>query len=60
MCTVEFNVLLDTHYRLFRGRIFSANHLAMVLTKQTYNNQDKHKKPKDYTKKHRKLKNLEN
>ena len=25
--------------------VFPANHLAMVLTKQTYNTQDKHKKP---------------
>ena len=27
--------------------LFPANHLAMVLTKQTYNNQDKYKKSKD-------------
>jgi len=38
----------------FRGRVFPANHLAVVLT-QTYNNQDKHKKPKDIHKKLRKL-----
>jgi len=30
--------------------------LAMVLTKQTYNNQDKYKKPKDIHKKPPKLK----
>jgi len=29
---------------------FPANHLAMVLTKQTYNTQDKDKKPKDIKK----------
>jgi len=25
--------------------IFPSNHFAMVLTKQTYNSQDEHKKP---------------
>jgi len=34
---------------------FPANHLTMVLTKQTYNNQDKYKKPKDIHKKPQKL-----
>ena len=43
------------HNRSFRGRVFPANHLAMVLTKQTYNNQDKYKKPKDLHKKPQKL-----
>jgi len=37
----------STHNRSFRERVFPANHLATVLTKQTYNIQDKHKKPKD-------------
>ena len=41
---VEFNI-----------RVFPANHLAMVLTKQTYNNQGKYKKPKDIHKKPEKL-----
>ena len=27
------------------GRVFPVNHLAVVLSNQTYNNQDKHKKP---------------
>ena len=49
---VEFNV---PHNRSFRRRVFPANHLAMVLTKQTYNNQDKYKKPKDIHKKPQKL-----
>jgi len=30
-------------------------HTHIVLTKQTYNNQDKYKKPKDIHKKHQKL-----
>jgi len=34
--------------RLFWGRVFAAN-LGYGLTKQTYNNQDKHKKRKDNT-----------
>jgi len=45
----------STHNRLFRGRVFPANHLAVVLTKQTYNNHDKYKKPKDIHKKPQKL-----
>ena len=45
----------STHNRSFWRRVFPANHLAMVLTKQTYNNQDKHKKPKDIQKKPQKL-----
>ena len=44
-----------THNGSFRRRVFPANHLAMVLTKQTYNNQDTHKKPRDICKKPRKL-----
>ena len=43
-CVDEFNVPLDTVS--LRGRVFPANHLAMVLTKQTYNTHDEHKKPK--------------
>ena len=39
---VKFNVPLYTHNRSFCGRVFPANHLAMVLTKQTYNTKDKH------------------
>jgi len=38
----------STHNRSFRGQVFAANHLAMVLTKQTYNNQIQ-KNPKIYT-----------
>ena len=49
---VEFNAL---HNRSFQRRVFPANHLAIVLTKQTYNNQDKYKKPKDKHKKPPKL-----
>jgi len=45
----------STHNRSFRRRVFPGNHLAMVLTKQTYNNQDKHEKPKDIHKKPQKL-----
>ena len=45
----------STHNRSFRIQVFPANHLAMVLTKQTYNNQDKYKKPKDIHKKPQKL-----
>jgi len=37
----------STHIKSFRGRVFPANHLAMVLTNQTYNTGDKHKIPKD-------------
>ena len=36
----------STHSRSFWGRVFAAKHLAIVLTKQTYNTQRKHKKPK--------------
>ena len=44
---VEFNVPLDTYRnRSFRRRVFPANHLAMVLTKQTYNNQDNTRNPR--------------
>jgi len=39
----------------FGDRVFPANHLAMVLMKQTYNNQEKYKKPKDIHKKPQKL-----
>ena len=35
--------------------VFPANHLAMVLTKQTHNNQYKYKKPKNIHKKPQKL-----
>jgi len=35
-----------THNRQHLRQVFPANHLAMVLTKQTYNTQDKHKNPK--------------
>jgi len=35
----------STKNRSFRRRVFPANHLAMVLTKQTYNTQHKRKKP---------------
>ena len=52
---VEFNVPLDIINRSFWRRVFPANHLAMILTKQTYNNQDKYKKPKDIHKKLQKL-----
>jgi len=45
----------STRNRSFRGQVFPANHLAMVLTKQTYNTQDKHKKPKHKHKKFPKL-----
>ena len=44
-----------TNNMSFRRQVFPANHSAMVLTKQTYNNQDKYKKPKDVHKKPRKL-----
>jgi len=40
-----------THNRSFWGRVFPANHLAVVLTKQIYITRDKHKKPKDKHKK---------
>jgi len=37
----------STHYDgSLQGRVFPANHLVMVLTKQTYNTHDKHKKTK--------------
>ena len=45
----------STHNRSFWRRVFPANHLAMVLTKETYNNQAKYKKPKDLHKKPLKL-----
>ena len=35
----------STHNKSFRRRVFPANHLAMVLTKQTYSDLDKYKKP---------------
>jgi len=46
---------LTSHFDSCASTIF----MAMVLTKQTYNNQGKHKKPKDIHKKPRKL-NLAN
>jgi len=41
---VEFNIQLANNSS-FWGRVFPANHLAVLLTKQTYNTQDKHNKP---------------
>jgi len=41
--SVEFNV---PHNVSFLRGVFSANHLITVLITQTYNIQDKHKKPK--------------
>ena len=35
----------STHKSSFQGQIFQANHLAVAQTNQTYNTQDKHKKP---------------
>jgi len=40
----------STHNRSICRKIFPANHLAMVLTKQTYNTQDKHRKQLNLTK----------
>ena len=39
----------STHNRSFRRRVFPANHLAMVLTKQTYNTKINTRNPKIYT-----------
>ena len=43
---VEFNIPLRTITGHFEDETLTpAYHLAMVLMKQTYNTQDKHKKP---------------
>ena len=44
----------------FQEQVFPANHLAMVLTNQTHNTQEKNKKRKDKYKKQFKQQNLTN